>query len=120
MEFPRSLRLLVFQMGVLGGVTVWTVYLVTHSGRLIIILTGRGVIMTGLGLGAAGSAGAGGPAGGGLVKASDGAERGNRLAGVMPMQPESGSPLHHQLAFYGLGLMLWGLVVLLTLHHTLQ
>lgn len=114
METARILRSLVFQTGVLAGVTVGTVYRITHSGLLIVILTGLGVLVAGLSVGVAG------PAGAGTVEASYGVELGETMAGLTTDRAESGPPLRLRLAFYGFGLTAWGLVILLTLRHALH
>lgn len=98
--------------GLLGLLTVGTVYLATHSLLFILVLTAGGLLIVVFNGGTAGRTSLGG--------AENSDEGGTEFdaAGLLP-QTNSGIPLRLTLLFYGLGVFLWSLVVLITLRDTL-
>lgn len=91
--------------GLLGLLTVGTVYLVTHSGLLLLVVLGGGTA--------------------GPTSASGAEHADDAVAGMMVedmgLWPNSyaGSSLRVVLLLYGLGVFLWSLIVLVTLSETL-
>jgi hypothetical protein len=100
--------------GILGVSTVGAVYLTTRSGVYILGVTGVGVLLVALGGGAAGRTGTSHEG----QMSVDWAESDSSLSGLgSALTP--GISLRLTLLFYGLGIVLWSLVVLATLRGTL-
>lgn len=98
--------------GLLGLLTVGTVYLATHSLLFILILTAGGLLIVVLNGGTTGRTSLGG------AENSDRGETEFDASGLVP-QMETDTPLRLTLLFFGLGVFLWSLVVLITLRDTL-
>lgn len=106
--------------GLLGLLTVGTVYLATYSGFAMVALAGAGVLLTALGGGAAGAADGSGVASG--EGGFSGTEKGDITelegTGSMPYT-DIDTSLRLNIFLFGLGVLLWSLVVLFTLRDTL-
>ncbi|NHX36695.1 MULTISPECIES: hypothetical protein [Halolamina] len=98
--------------GLLGLLTVGTVYLATHSLLYILVLTAGGLLVVVLNGGTAGRTSLAGP------ENSDEGESEFETTGLVP-QTNPDTPLRLVLLLYGLGVFLWCLVVLATLRNTL-
>lgn len=113
MDLKPLLRPVVLYTCLLGLLTVGTVYLVTHSGLVILVVAGAGLLLAVLGGGTASS----------VVNSSgtepaDGDGLGMEATGLSSDTSTERS-LRLVLLFYGVGVLLWSLVVLLTLRETL-
>ena len=101
--------------GLLGLLTVGTIYLVTHSGLFILVLAGMGLLLVVLGGGTA------------SPMSPSGAEHAEQIGGGLMIEDTGLWPhsyvttsLRGILLFYGVGLFLWSLIVLATLGTTLR
>lgn len=99
--------------GLLGLLTVGTVYLATHSLLYMLVLTAVSLLVVVLNGGTAGRTSLGG------AENSDDGDTEFDAAGLVP-QMSTEIPLRLTLLFYGLGVFLWSLVVLATLGDTLS
>ena len=104
--------------GVLGLLTVGPVYLATYSGVAILALVGTGVLLAALGGGAAGAADGSGVSHGPSSKSRGGEPTEVEATGLLPYT-DIGTSFRLNLLFYGLGVLLWSLVVLFALRDTL-
>lgn len=113
MDLQRLLRPILLYTGLLGLLTVGAAYLATHSGLVILLVAGVGLLLAVLGGGTASnvvdSSGTDAADGGGLEMEATGLSPGTDTA----------TSLRLVLLFYGGGVFLWSLVVLLTLRETL-
>jgi len=98
--------------GLLGLLTVGTVYLATHSLLFVLLLAAGGLLIAVLNGGTAGRTSLGG------TETSDEGESELETSGLVP-HPNTETPLGLSLLLYGLGVFLWSLVVLVTLRDTL-
>lgn len=98
--------------GLLGLLTVGTIYLTTHSGLFVLVLAAGGLLLVVLNGGTTGRTSLGG------VEHSDEGGAEFEGAGLIP-QTSTDVPLRLTLLFYGLGVFLWSVVVLFTLTGTL-
>ncbi|MFD1514652.1 hypothetical protein [Halomarina rubra] len=94
----------------LALLTVGAVYVATHSGLYMLVLVGCGVTLVALGSGAAGQTNSG-------IRAEE-TEMMADGGGFWPDAITAGS-LRLSLLFYGLGVVLWSVVVLAALGDTL-
>jgi len=99
--------------GLLGLLTVGTVYLATHSLAFVLALTAVGLLVAVLNGGTAGATSLGG------AENSDDGEAEFEEAGLLP-QTSTAIPLRLTLLLYGLGVFLWSLAVLIALGDTLS
>ncbi len=102
----------------LGLLTVGPVYLSTYSAVAILGLAGAGVLLAALGGGAAGAADGSGATHGPSSKTKGGEPTEVEATGLLPYT-DVGTSFRLNLLFYGLGVLLWSLVVLFTLRDTL-
>jgi hypothetical protein len=109
---------LLLYTGLLGLLTVGPVYLATYSGFAIVVLAGAGVVLAALGGGAAGAADGSGVEHGPSGRSKGGEPEGPEATGLMPYT-DVDTPFRVNLFFYGLGVLVWSLVVLSTLRDTL-
>ncbi|MFC5971176.1 hypothetical protein ACFPYI_07500 [Halomarina salina] len=110
MNLKPLLKPLLLHTGLLALLTVGAVYLATHSGLYMLALAGSGVVLAALGGGAAGQTNFG-----------SNAEEAELVAdgtGFFPEAITDGS-LRFVLLFYGVGVLVWSIVVLSTLGDTL-
>jgi hypothetical protein len=98
--------------GLLGLLTVGTVYLATHSLLYMLVLTAGGLLIVVLNGGTAGRTSLGG------AENADRGEEEFEAAGLVP-QLHTDVPTRLVLLLYGLGVFLWSIVVLGTLRDTL-
>ncbi|WP_053948879.1 hypothetical protein [Halolamina sediminis] len=98
--------------GLLGLLTVGTVYFATHSLAFILVLAAVGLLVAVLNGGTAGTTSLGG------AENSDDGEAEFDEAGLLP-HPSTAVPLRLTLLLYGLGVFLWSLAVLIVLGDTL-
>ena len=99
--------------GLLGLLTVGTVYLATHSLAFVLVLTAVGLLLAVLNGGAAGKTSLGGS------ETTDDGGAEFDAAGLLP-QTSTGVSLRLTLLLYGLGVFLWSLAVLVVLGDTLS
>lgn len=100
--------------GLLGLLTVGTIYLTTHSGFFMLILAGGGLLLVVLGGGTTGPMSASG------AEQAEEVDAGMMIedTGLWP-HTYTDTSLRLTLLLYGFGLFLWSLIVLFTLRDTL-
>lgn len=112
MDLKALWKPLLFYTCLLGLLTVGAIYLATHSGFFMLVVAGGGLLLVVLGGGTVGK------------MSGSGAERGDG-AGMMVDHTDPWPHTHTDtsirliLLFYGVGVFLWSLVVLVTLRDTL-
>ena len=110
MNLKPLLKPVLLYTGLLALPTVGAVYLATHSGLYMLVLAGSGAVLASLGGGAAGS-----------MTAHPDAETSDLISDDGGFSPGAvtNTPPRIALVFYGVGVLLWSLVVLSTLGDTL-
>ncbi|WP_084186449.1 hypothetical protein [Haladaptatus litoreus] len=107
-------RATIFYTGIAGALTVGCLYLVAHSGLYMLIAMGAGILLVVLG----------GAASGPVSASAVGEAEGAGLSGVtegMQLQPSMENfNTRAVLIFYGVGLILWSIVVLTVFRSGLQ
>ena len=98
--------------GLLGPLTIAAIYLATNSLLSLLVATAVGLLIAVLNGGAAGGSSLGG------AERSDEGGMEVEATGMLP-HTNGGVPFRLTLLFYGLGLFLWGALVLFTLHDRL-
>ncbi len=99
-------RGLAFYTAIAGFITVGCIYLLTHSGLYTIVATVVGLLLVVLG------GAQSGPVSASAVEGAENAEMG-LIAEDMPLRPSPGEfGIRSVLIFYGLGLVLWSVIVL--------
>jgi hypothetical protein len=112
MKLTSLLRPVLVYTGLFGLLTVGAVYLTTHSGLFVLLLAAAGLLLVVLGGGTAARVSGSGTE---PVEADGVGMEATRL---LP-NSDGDSSLRLVLLFYGTGVFLWSLVVLLTLRDTL-
>ena len=115
MNIRAIARMVALYTVILGVVTVGGVYVVFHSGLYILIIAAAGLLLVGLG-------------GGSLGAVSPSATRGTEEAEISEMMGEHIQPRPSMTAFgvrlalilYGIGLVVWSIIVLAFFRSGLQ
>ena len=107
MDVRPIARGLAYYTVIAGALTVGCVYLLTHSGLYTVVTTGVGLLLVVLG------GAAGGTVSGSLVEGADEAAISGTMAEDMQLRPSPGDfGTRVVLIFYGVGLVLWSVIVL--------
>ncbi|WP_158055769.1 hypothetical protein [Halorussus halophilus] len=115
MALSKLAKPLALYTGLFGAATVALAYVATHSGLLMLVLAGLGVLLVALGGAQAGAVSGAAIEQSGL---SGETELGENI-GLMP-GPSSDTPVRALMLLYGLGLFVWSLVALLAFQSGLQ